>query len=158
MRLRPSGRHLRWPELVAAPCPRANLQAMGTFPYHHITLSYWTVCRDNFYGFLVSENGTYPTDPTTGFNSSGFSWNVPQATSEASWNTPGYFGHMQDYNTGATGHTTIEGHLIRNLLGNPTGATTASYPLRGQYIGDPNRGWAGPYITSLPKTDPWGDK
>ena len=113
---------------------------------------------DNFYGFLVSENGTYPTDPTTGFSSSGFSWNVPQATSEASWNTPGYFGHMPDYNTGATGHTTIEGHLIRNLLGNPTGATTASYPLRGQYIGDPNRGWAGPYITSLPKTDPWGDK
>jgi len=24
--------------------------------------------------------------------------------------------------------------------------------------GDPQKGWAGPYVIALPKTDPWGDK
>ena len=64
---------------------------------------------------------------------------------------------MPDYTTGANGHATIEGHLIRNLLGNPT-LTPSGYPTRGQYIGDTSRGWSGPYVTSLPKADPWGDK
>ena len=114
---------------------------------------------DNFYGFLASENGTYPTDSSvsSGFATTGATnWSVGNGAS--TWEgTPGYFGHKPDYTLGPVGHATIEGHLLRNILGDPTLAI-ASYPLRGQYIGDPNRGWAGPYITSLPKTDPWGDK
>src|SRR5262249_35369867 len=76
-----------------------------------------------------------------------------------SWTSsfPGYFGHKPNYSISATGHASIEGHLIRNLLGEP-GPGSGSYPLRGAYNGDPQRGWAGPYVTSLPKTDPWGDK
>ena len=30
--------------------------------------------------------------------------------------------------------------------------------MRGAYSGNPSRGWAGPYIPVLPKTDPWGNK
>jgi hypothetical protein len=114
-----------------------------------------TGAGDTFYGFLVSENGTYPTDSTTGgYLGSGNSWNIP--ASENTWQTVGYFGHMPDYSVGAAGHATIEGHLIRNTLGQPP--SSAAYPTRGNYTGDPERGWNGPYITSLPKTDPWGDK
>src|SRR5207244_12715112 len=40
----------------------------------------------------------------------------------------------------------------------PIFTSIVKYPLRGSYTGDPQRGWAGPYITSMPKTDPWGDK
>src|SRR5437588_12530958 len=74
---------------------------------------------DNFYGFLVSENGTYPTDSSVGLSNA--SWDIPADSSTTpAWTTQGYFGHMPDYTTGANGHATIEGHLIRNLLGNPT--------------------------------------
>src|SRR5438128_1769462 len=117
-----------------------------------------TGAGDEFYGLLVSENGTYPTDATSG--SAGATWDVP-ATPDA-WpgtlsdgSTSTFFGHKPNFV--ATGHTTLEGHLIRNVLGEP-GTPSSSYPLRGSYSGDPQRGWAGPYITSLPKTDPWGDK
>ena len=110
---------------------------------------------DNFYGFLVSENGTYPTDSS--FGTSSISWDVPPSPAP-SWESslPGFFGHKPNYTV--AGHASLEGHLIRNVLGSPSATTVASYPLRGAYIGDPQRGWAGPYITSLPKTDPWGDK
>jgi len=113
---------------------------------------------DQFYGLLVSENGTYPTD-TSFMTGSTTSWDIP--TSPNSWPSTftGFFGHQPNYTAGASGHASMEGHLIRNQLGAPVAAGTgASYPLRGAYIGDPQRGWAGPYITSLPKTDPWGDK
>ena len=65
-------------------------------------------------------------------------------------------GHKPDYDN----HGTIEGNLIRNVLDNPIGHSGSSkeYPLRGSYSGDPQRGWAGPYVAVLPKTDPWGDK
>ena len=113
-----------------------------------------TGAGDQFYGFLVSENGTYPTDSTVG---TGANWDVP--TDTTAWASSGYFGHMPDYIATANGHSTIEGHLIRNILGDPTALGAASaYPLRGAYIGDPTRGWSGPYVTSLPKADPWGDK
>jgi len=116
-----------------------------------------TGAADDFYGFLVSENGTFPTDSTVTVG--GASWDIPDSAGTTAWSASGYFGHMPDYTLGASGHTTIEGHLIRNILGNPVaGGTGASYPGRGQYIGDPNRGWSGPYVTSLPKADPWGDK
>jgi type II secretory pathway pseudopilin PulG len=106
---------------------------------------------DNFFDDLVSENGTYPTDSTATLGSS--QWGVPSTSESATaWGETGFFGHKPDYTT----HDTIEGHLIRNQLG----GTSASefYPLRGSYTGDPQRGWAGPYIASLPKTDPWGNK
>ncbi len=115
-----------------------------------------TGAGDQFYGFLVSENGTYPTD-TSFATGSTVSWDVP--TTPDSWPSSfsGFFGHKPNYTV--AGHTSIEGHLIRNQLGAPVAPGTGpSYPLRGSYTGDPQRGWAGPYITSLPKTDPWGDK
>ena len=93
---------------------------------------------------LVSENGTYPTD-----NSTGGYWNIPEAPQ--AWNDSGFFGHKPDYST----HDTLEGHLVRNQLGR---LSTKFYPLRGKYSGDPQRGWAGPYVAVLPKTDPWGNK
>jgi hypothetical protein len=113
-----------------------------------------TGAGDDFYGFLVSENGTYPTDATTGYKGSGVKWDIP--LDPASWpaSFTGFFGHQPNYTV--AGHATLEGHLIANVLGAP--GTTNRYPLRGSYLGDPNRGWAGPYITSLPRTDPWGDK
>ena len=111
-----------------------------------------TGAGDSFYGFLVSENGTYPTDSTV--TADGFSWDVP--SDPGPWDEEGFFGHRPDFSTGPNGHASIEGHLIRNVLGSPT--STQRYPLRGFYNGDPQRGWSGPYVTSLPKTDPWGDK
>src|SRR5712691_9682594 len=100
-----------------------------------------TGAGDDFYGFLVSENGTYPTDSTV--VAGGVSWDVPpDSAGTTAWSATGYFGHMPDYSSGANGHATIEGHLIRNILGNPVGGGTLdAYPLRGAYIGDPNRGW-----------------
>jgi hypothetical protein len=121
-----------------------------------------TGAGDTIYAFLVSENGTYPVDNSAGFGGSGATWNIPTAgaTGIPTWTTTGNFGHMPDYTTGFVGHATIEGHLNRNILGNPINSACPSncYPSRGAYIGDTSRGWAGPYVTSLPKTDPWGDK
>jgi type II secretory pathway pseudopilin PulG len=111
---------------------------------------------DSFFGFLVSENGTFPTDSTTATDK----WSVVSDTTP--WDgTIGFFGIKPDYTaaTNGTGADSIEGDLIRNLLGNGAASSTnPHYPLRGTYTGDPNRGWSGPYVTSLPKTDPWGDK
>jgi type II secretory pathway pseudopilin PulG len=106
---------------------------------------------DSFFQDLVSENGTYPSDSSgvAGVNGGQGFWNIPSSTT--AWATTGFFGHMPDYNI----HDSIEGHLIKNILGNNT---AKSYPLRGTYAGDPQRGWAGPYIARLPKTDPWGNK
>ena len=106
---------------------------------------------DPFFQDLVSENGTFPTDSTIVAGVS--NWNVP-LTSESAvpWSTEGFFGHKPDYSL----HDSVEGHLIRNQLGGPE--STAFYPLRGAYSGDPTRGWSGPYVSSLPKTDPWGNK
>src|SRR5207237_5204486 len=68
---------------------------------------------DQFYGLLVSENGTYPTD-TSFITGSTTSWDIP--TSPNSWPSTftGFFGHQPNYTV--TGHTSIEGHLIRNVL------------------------------------------
>ena len=46
--------------------------------------------------------------------------------------------------------TTVDGGLTF------TGAD--AYPERGTIIGAPQLGWSGPYIASLTKTDPWGNK
>lgn len=103
-----------------------------------------TGAGDSFFQDLVSENGTYPTD-----SSAGQFWGTP--TSSTAWSELGFFGHKPDYDT----QDSLEGHLIRNQLGR---LTTKAYPLRGSYTGDPQRGWAGPYVGTLPKTDPWGNK
>ena len=108
-----------------------------------------TGSSDAFFDDLVSENGTYPTDRSVSVAGTP-QWNVP-GTSTA-WDVSGFFGHRPDY----VRHDTIEGQLIKNQLGGVT--SIVKYPLRGSYTGDPQRGWAGPYITSLPKTDPWGNK
>jgi hypothetical protein len=103
-----------------------------------------TGASDAFFYDLVSENGTYATDSSPGLH-----WSVP--ASPTAWNDAGFFGHKPDYAT----HDSIEGHLVRNELGRLSGKF---YPLRGTYQGDPQRGWAGPYIAVLPRTDPWGNK
>ncbi|HEY2381253.1 MAG TPA: hypothetical protein VGK48_08720 [Terriglobia bacterium] len=42
--------------------------------------------------------------------------------------------------------------MIENILGDPSApGTKASYPVRGSYVGAPERGWAGPYVASLPR-------
>src|SRR5207237_10865490 len=108
---------------------------------------------DQFRGSAVTGNGCDPRD-TACASGSTISWGIP--SSPIAWPSTflAFFGHKPNFSV--TGHTSIEGHLIRNVLCEP--GTTASYPLRGTYSGDPQRGWSGPYITSLPKTDPWGDK
>ena len=99
---------------------------------------------DTFFQDLVSENGTYPTD-----SSPGKFWGIP--TTPPVWDETGFFCHKPDYSL----HDTIEGHLVKNELGRNA---TKFYPLRGTYSGDTRRGWAGPYVGTLPKTDPWGNK
>ncbi len=122
------------------------------FPlYHNGQL---TGSGDGFYDDLVSENGTYPTDTTRNPATLVSQWNIPSAGN--AWSgIAGFFGHTPN----TPKHDTIEGHLIRNQIGGLSATGTGTYyPLRGFYAGDPQRGWAGPYISSLPKTDPWGNK
>jgi hypothetical protein len=109
-----------------------------------------TGATDNFFHFLVSENGSYPAQVT------GADWTVGSGANTWDASSLGIFGHEPNFSE--NGHGTIEGQLIRNVLNNPTAATPERYPLRGEYAGDPQRGWAGPYVAVLPKTDPWGNK
>src|SRR5579884_2485951 len=94
--------------------------------------------NDDYFGFLVSENGTYPTDASlsTPGGVAGAGWDIPGTSGGSSlvtWSAPGYFGDMPDY--ASQGHATIEGHLVRNILGNPVSSAIGSpgnfYPLRG---------------------------
>ena len=114
-----------------------------------------TGADDPYFKILVSENGTYPTEPTVG--GVDLHWAL-SAGHSGDWSNSaeGLNGHRPDYSN----HGSIEGHLIRNVLDNPVGhsGNSREYPLRGSYVGDPQRGWAGPYVAVLPKTDPWGDK
>jgi hypothetical protein len=98
---------------------------------------------DEFFAVLASENGTYPSPDE------GDTWVIQ---------TPLFypprsdrFGHQM-----ALTHDSIEGHLVSNIISN--GTTQSSYPVRGFLVADPNRGWNGPYVDRLPKTDPWGNK
>lgn len=99
--------------------------------------------EDAFFAVLASENGTYPSpDP-------GDTWVIqtplfyPPIT--------GKFGHQM-----ALTHDSLEGHLVNNVITNVT--KTSLYPVRGFIVADVNRGWNGPYVDRLPKTDPWGNK
>ena len=106
---------------------------------------------DNFFNNLVSENGTYPTDFTN-------TWDIPAVPTTYSI-AAGLFGHEL-----AATDDAIEGHLVSNQIartsadGGITFVGTQQYPERGTITGDPQRGWSGPYIASLTRTDPWGNK
>lgn len=98
---------------------------------------------DPFFAVLASENGTYPAvDP-------GDTWLIQTPLFYPT--TAARFGHQM-----ALTHDTIEGHLVNNFIS--SGTTTSSYPIRGFLTADPGRGWNGPYVDRLPKTDPWGNK
>ncbi len=107
--------------------------------------------RDDYFNNLVSENGTYPTDPTG-------TWDIPASPDTYNSNSE-RFGHEV-----SSTDDTIEGHMIRNRLGwtsTDGGLTflgTATYPERGTVPGDPRRGWSGPYVVMMSKADPWGGK
>jgi hypothetical protein len=98
---------------------------------------------DEFFSILVSENGTYPSPDQ------GDTWLIQTPLFYAP--NVGKFGHQM-----ALQHDSIEGHLVNNIITN--GTTQSSYPVRGFLPADPSRGWNGPYIDRLPKTDPWGNK
>ncbi len=109
---------------------------------------------DDFFFNLVSRNGTYPADTT------GDTWKIAGAgTGYTENNAAGLFGHDLLATDDA-----IEGHLINNAIKATFDALTgllsagAGYPIRGQYPGDAQRGWAGPYAGVLTKADPWGSK
>lgn len=109
---------------------------------------------DDFFLNLVSRNGTYPTDTT------GDTWKIPAVgTGYPAANAAGLFGHDLSVTDDS-----IEGHLMNNAISATFDALTglltggAGYPDRGEYPGDPRRGWSGPYAGSLTRTDPWGNK
>jgi type II secretory pathway pseudopilin PulG len=103
-----------------------------------------TAATDPSFLLLVSESGTYPTD-----SSPAAAWRLPAASMQ--WAVGGIaFGQRPD-----AAHDSLEGQLQTNVLGNDP---SQRYPLRGAYAGAPGRGWAGPYVNGLPKTDPWGNK
>jgi hypothetical protein len=98
---------------------------------------------DGFFAVLASENGTYPAaDP-------GDTWVIQTPLFHPT--NGGRFGHQM-----ALTHDSLEGHLVSNFIS--SGTTTSSYPVRGFLTADPGRGWNGPYVDRLPKTDPWGNK
>jgi type II secretory pathway pseudopilin PulG len=60
-----------------------------------------------------------------------------------------------DWPTDQTQFEQLENQLIKNLPGG-TGGTP--YPRIGQISYSRFKGWNGPYLTSIPSSDPWGDK
>jgi hypothetical protein len=98
---------------------------------------------DDYFTVLASQNGTYPSSEV------GDSWVIgtPLFYSPNS----GRFGHQM-----ALTHDSLEGHFVDNIVTNSS--AQSAYPLRGFVIADASRGWNGPYVDRLPKTDPWGNK
>jgi hypothetical protein len=91
---------------------------------------------------LVSENGTYPKQsPNT-------NWTINAAPD--AWTDNLHFGEQP-----LPEHDSIENHLVENTINEELGNR---YTRKGGFAGDPGRGWAGPYVSQLPKTDPWGSK
>ena len=99
--------------------------------------------EDEFFTFIESENGTYPS------SDSADTWEIRTPLFYGA--DTGNLGHKPN-----VGHDTIEGHLARNQIQN--GNAQSAYPLRGFLRADLNRGWSGPYMDRLPKSDPWGSK
>jgi hypothetical protein len=97
-----------------------------------------------YFAALVSDQGTYPSPDF------GDSWRIGSTVFYPSIRG-GKYGHQPNIR-----HDSLEGHLVLNVITN--GNTRTSYPIRGSSLADPQRGWAGPYVSSLPRTDPWGNK
>ena len=54
---------------------------------------------------------------------------------------------------------TDERDLLENhLMLNQPGVTGVSYPRVGDISFNRQKGWNGPYLTRLPRSDPWGDR
>lgn len=112
---------------------------------------------DNVFDALISENGTYPSDNTSG------SWSdVPTGSPYSSTNKT-LFGHVVDVSK----HDSIEGQLNRANVATPytagadltllVGATT--YPRKGFFPADPTRGHALNYVKNDKiLADPWSHK
>lgn len=98
---------------------------------------------DEIFDILVSENGNYPKE-TPGTN-----WTII-ANAAAPWVDNIHFGLQPLPN-----HESIENLLVENMIQSDI---NNRFKIRGAYLGDPGRGWSGPYVTALPKTDPWGNK
>jgi hypothetical protein len=97
---------------------------------------------DLIFEVLVSENGTYPKE------NPGLNWTITSTPTR--WADEFHFGDQA-----LPHHDTIENQLVENTI---AGDVENRFKTRGGYVGDPGRGWAGPYVTALPKTDPWGNK
>src|SRR5207248_5858609 len=96
----------------------------------------------DIFDLLVSENGTYPKELP------GMNWTINATPNQ--WNNDIHFGEQP-----LPHHDSIENQLVENVIAEDI---ANRYKVRGSYVGDPSRGWSGPYVTGLPKTDPWGSK
>lgn len=129
----------------------ADLQAIGqgvvtfykdNFFFPGFRRSLETSPTDEIFDVLVSENGTYPRE------AAGTNWNL--STRALPWTDNIHFGEQP-----LPSHDSIENQLVENTIQNDV---NNRFKLRGSYVGDPARGWSGPYVASLPKTDSWGNK
>ena len=129
----------------------ADLQAIGqgittfykdTYLFPGYRISDETSPTNDIFDVLVSENGTYPKE-TPGMN-----WTITATPTQ--WNDDFHFGEQP-----LPHHDSIENQLVENTINSDLGNR---FTIRGGYRGDPARGWSGPYVTALPKTDPWGNK
>jgi hypothetical protein len=129
----------------------ADLQAIGqgittfykdTFLFPGFRMSEQTSPTSDIFDVLVSENGTYPKE------NAGMNWTITATPTQ--WNDEFHFGEQP-----LPHHDSIENQLVENTIASDI---ANRFTIRGGYRGDPARGWSGPYVNSLPKTDPWGNK
>jgi hypothetical protein len=60
----------------------------------------------------------------------------------------------QDWPTNASQRDRLENQLIKNQ----PGGSGAAYPRMGEISYSRFKGWNGPYTTTFPSSDPWGDR
>ena len=106
---------------------------------------------DDFFDFLGSAQGTFPTDTVLVDDDNDV--NTPDISA---WQVP-TSGHILPDT-----YDTIGNHLVSNTPDLPAGdpvpnVHAEAYPVRGVFD-DAQVGWAGPYVGALPSRDPWGNK